>query len=434
MANGNLKAVTSAVLFKVGNLAAYKAILEKDANTLYFIEDMGMLFKGDKQYGSPYAVVDEFPADPAQGILYILKTTGETKYWNGSAWNVLVKSYTQTIGDVPSDDKVPTEKAVADYVTKKIQDVVAGDGTFVTEVTVNDGTSLTVHKGAETEDVTLTGFANNPTYDEETRTITIPVAGKSPLTIALGKDLVVTGGKYVEDSNEIWLTIAEGGAYPEPDDNHEIIKIPVAGLVDTYTGKNTNTANTTVLNNEVSVDVKVSTKAGNALKTEVGEGEEGLYVPTVDISGKLDKVTGEKADEIITANADGTVKVSGKKVGGATLTTNDENTVATEAAVKASSDAAIAAASSDATSKANAAKSEAISTAANDATSKADAAKQAAIEAAAADAQQKANAAQEAAISTAASDAQSKADNALTQAKAYADTKAEEATLAWDTF
>lgn len=63
-------------------------------------------------------------------------------------------------------------------------------------------------------------------------------------------------------------------------------------------------------------------------------------VATVDISGKLDKVTASHTDEIITANADGTVKVSGKKAGGSTLAgTPNANTLATEVAVKAAIDA-----------------------------------------------------------------------------------------------
>lgn len=60
---------------------------------------------------------------------------------------------------------------------------------------------------------------------------------------------------------------------------------------------------------------------------------------TVDISGKLDKVSTGKADEIITANADGTVKTSGKKVGANILSsTPNADTLATEVAVKAYAD------------------------------------------------------------------------------------------------
>lgn len=55
---------------------------------------------------------------------------------------------------------------------------------------------------------------------------------------------------------------------------------------------------------------------------------------------KLSKVAADKADELITAQADGNVAVSGKKIGGATLaSTPNQNTVATEQAVKAYVDA-----------------------------------------------------------------------------------------------
>ena len=53
-----------------------------------------------------------------------------------------------------------------------------------------------------------------------------------------------------------------------------------------------------------------------------------------DVPKKLDKVTVNKTDELITAQADGSVTASGKKIGGATLaSTPNQNTVATEQAV-----------------------------------------------------------------------------------------------------
>lgn len=60
------------------------------------------------------------------------------------------------------------------------------------------------------------------------------------------------------------------------------------------------------------------------------------------LNGKLDNVEAGKADEIITATAAGGVKVSGKKVGGATLeATPATSVVATEAAVAAAIEDAI---------------------------------------------------------------------------------------------
>lgn len=56
---------------------------------------------------------------------------------------------------------------------------------------------------------------------------------------------------------------------------------------------------------------------------------------TVDLTGKLDKVTGAVAGDIPTLTAEGGIEDSGKKIGGATLTAApDASTLATEAAVK----------------------------------------------------------------------------------------------------
>ncbi len=61
---------------------------------------------------------------------------------------------------------------------------------------------------------------------------------------------------------------------------------------------------------------------------------------TVDLSGKLDKVTGATAGNLPTLTAEGGIEDSGKKIGGAALAdTPDADTLATEAAVKAAIDA-----------------------------------------------------------------------------------------------
>jgi len=86
--------------------------------------------------------------------------------------------------------------------------------------------------------------------------------------------------------------------------------------------------------------------------------------------------------------------------------------------------AAVTAASADATTKADAARTSAVSTAASDATSKANAAQAAAIAAASTDASTKASSAQSAAIASAASDASTKASSAQAAAIAAAATSA----------
>ena len=94
-------------------------------------------------------------------------------------------------------------------------------------------------------------------------------------------------------------SIAVDGSYTNTE---EVIKIPVSSLIDIYTGKNTSTATTTVsATNEISVDVKLSTKEGNALSIDSVNG--GLYVSVPDDTTKIDKVTTGHANEILLANA-----------------------------------------------------------------------------------------------------------------------------------
>ena len=122
----------------------------------------------------------------------------------------------------------------------------------------------------------------------------------------------------------------------------------------------------------------------------------------------------------------GTIDVQGILKSAASDATSKANTAKSEAISAAASDAtskantakseAISAAANDATNKANTAKSEAISAAASDATSKANTAKSEAISAAASDATNKANTAKSEAISAAASDATSKANVAESRA------------------
>lgn len=118
--------------------------------------------------------------------------------------------------------------------------------------------------------------------------------------------------------------------------NGSKVEIPATDLVALYTATDSDTVDLTISNtadgNIIKADVKISAVAGNSLVAKA----DGLYVNAPDVSGKLDKVALDKTDEIVTAKVDGTVGVSGKKIGGATLSaTPNANTLATESAVNA---------------------------------------------------------------------------------------------------
>ena len=272
-----------------------------------------------------------------QGVIYFRMTDYTMHIWNGTEFIQMNK---QTVTQIPvngaSDDNLPTTKAVADYVNAKIAAVEGIKGKFVTDVTYNAGT-LSVAKGGEPVTTTLTGVVHEPTYDSSTRTIKLPVFGGDTLTIALGKDLVVTSGTYNAKDKNIELTITSG----------DVIKIPVGSLIDIYVGVATSTAEVTVSSdNKISVNVRVSAKANNSIVIE----EDGLYVAVPDAYTKAE------IDKKIKAINDAATAHTGDKVAHITA----EERTAWNAKV-------------DATQLATA-KSEAISAAAADATKKADAA------------------------------------------------------------
>ena len=312
-----------------------------DARTIYWLDD-GTIYVGNNLYGGKVEIIESDPTFPELNTIYVDKNTLQLKTYNGVSYDVISKGYTISVEDSSTDELVPTAKAVASYVQNKIQ-AITESGSGITSISYVENGELSVTKDGAVSNIPLNGMAYAPSYDEVTRKLTIPIVGDSALEINFAKDTAVTAGKYNEDTNEIWLTLAEDKSYT---DESKLIKIPAQGLIDIYTGKETNTTTTTVSDtNEISVDVKVSAESGNSLSVK----SDGLYVNVPSDANKLDKVATGHVDEIITANADGTIKTSGKSIGGDTLVpTPDANTIATEAAVKSYADTVSATALSNA--------------------------------------------------------------------------------------
>ena len=314
---------------------------EIDLRTIYWLDD-GTIYTGNNLYGGKIQIIESDPDYPEMNTIYVDKNTLSMKIYNGVAFDTITKGYTISVADTSTDELVPTAKAVASYVQNKIQEY-SDSGHGVTSISYVENGELSVTKDGVDSTISLDGMTYAPTYDETTRKLTIPIVGDSALEINFAKDTTVTAGKYNEDTNEIWLTLAEDKTYT---DESKLIKIPAQGLIDIYTGKETSTTTTTVSDtNEISVDVKVSAESGNSLSVK----PDGLYVNVPSDANKLDKVATGHVDEIITANADGTIKTSGKSIGGDTLVpTPDSNTLATEAAVKSYADTVSATALSNA--------------------------------------------------------------------------------------
>lgn len=103
------------VQFKKGSAAGYNS-LTIDANTLYFITDTHQIYLGDTlMSGGVYEAVAALPETGTVNKLYVNTTDGSVSYWNGVAYQTVVKPQPAAIGD-GSVDALATTKAVVDYV------------------------------------------------------------------------------------------------------------------------------------------------------------------------------------------------------------------------------------------------------------------------------------------------------------------------------
>lgn len=84
------------VIFYATNLAGFNAIASKDTNTLYFLQDVGKIFKGDTDVTNFVAPVSSFPAVSEAVIdkLYVDSTTIECKFTvDNQNWITIVPGY-----------------------------------------------------------------------------------------------------------------------------------------------------------------------------------------------------------------------------------------------------------------------------------------------------------------------------------------------------
>ena len=289
----------------------------KDNDTLYFVSDEQRLYKGAVAYsGGIFEAVSEFPESGNRNTLYINSTTGEVKYWNGATYTQVVKPFATAVA--PSDNgALPTSKAVADYVAAEIGKIDAG--TLAADI------AALKKKDAE--------------HDTAIKT-TLPAAiadAKKSGTDAAAAVTALESGKVAANTAEI-AKLKTGKA-------DKANTLAGYGIGDAYTKGQTDSAISAAiakaphLKREIVEQLpEVSAADANTIyMVGTGEGSEtSVYKEYMLINGKFELLGDSKVD-----------------------LTN----YATKEEVKTAKDEAIGAASADATSKANKAKTEAIAAA-----------------------------------------------------------------------
>ena len=380
------------VVFRAITQSAFDGVDPKDANTLYFITDVGKIYKGSTDVTSCVTVGSIPEASAAvKGKLYIDSNTFAMAITiDGQNWIQASPGYLTDGVEWAAADS--SKLATIGLIKKGIQAAV--DGIDIT--TYFENSSGTVKVGQDGTGAVLTGVAHDVEYDQSQLRITIPVYGGSDVVVDIPKDKFVTAGQFYADypnpesathHNVIVLTI---------DGQDDPVIIPAEALVDVYTADNTGKDVTVVISqdNKVSASVKIDptgnnalVTSGNGLKVDIsgkidkiasatgtkiamttaeggvsestytitadGEmGSDSTVIPTANliaaaistainnanVSNKVDKVVGT-VDNFVGFASEGAIKDSGKKSGGATLAESpDANTLATEAAVKAAVD------------------------------------------------------------------------------------------------
>lgn len=119
----------SQVKFVAATLAGYQGLTNKDANTLYFVEEEQRIYKGDTPYsGGIYEKVNALPEQGKINTLYIVGDKGDNvAYWDGTKYITVVKPTTVSEDLSALTKRVTTAEGNISAADEKLT-VIQGEG------------------------------------------------------------------------------------------------------------------------------------------------------------------------------------------------------------------------------------------------------------------------------------------------------------------
>lgn len=119
----------SQVKFVAATLAGYQGLTNKDANTLYFVEEEQRIYKGDTPYsGGIYEKVNALPKQGKINTLYIVGDKGDNvAYWDGTKYITVVKPTTVAEDLSALTKRVTTAEGNISAADEKLT-VIQGEG------------------------------------------------------------------------------------------------------------------------------------------------------------------------------------------------------------------------------------------------------------------------------------------------------------------
>lgn len=357
----------SQVKFVAATLAGYQGLENKDANTLYFVEEEQRIYKGNTPYsGGIYEKVDVLPEQGKINTLYIVGDKGDNvAYWDGTKYIQVVKPTTVAADLSALTDRVVTAENNISAADEKLA-IIQGEGEGSIKKAAADAKQAAINAAA----TDATSKADKALEDAKADSATKKTEAIEAATAETTKQ--VNAAK----------TELQANIDAKAD---KATTLAGYGIADAYTKDEANTAIATAVANAHHLKREIV-----SVLPEVSEANEDTIYMVPD-AGSTDAAGSNKSvytEYMLVNNAF-------ERIGTSDV---DLSNYFTKEQVTSAITTAKGEAATDAQTKADAAKDAAIAAAATDATTKADAAQAAAI-----------------------TEAGKKADKALEDAKAYSD-------------
>lgn len=357
----------SQVKFVAATLAGYQGLENKDANTLYFVEEEQRIYKGNTPYsGGIYEKVSALPTQGKINTLYIVGNNGDNvAYWDGTKYITVVKPTT-----VAADLSALTQR-----VTTAENNISAADGKLT--IIQGEGEGSIKKAAADAQAAAIAAAATDATSKADKALEDAKADSATKKTEAIEAAAAETTKQVTAAKTELQANIDKKA--------DKATTLAGYGIADAYTKDEANTAIAAAVANAHHLKREIV-----SVLPEVSEANEDTIYMVPD-AGNTDTAGSNKSvyTEYMLVNG-AFERIGTSDVDLSNYFTKDQ---VTDAISTAKGEAA-----TDAQTKADAAKAAAIATAAADATTKADAAQAAAI-----------------------TEAGKKADKALEDAKAYSD-------------
>lgn len=338
----------SQVKFVAATLAGYQSLTNKDDNTLYFVEEEQRIYKGDTPYsGGIYEKVNALPEQGKINTLYIVGDKGDNvAYWDGTKYITVVKPTT-----VAADLSALTQR-----VTTAENNISAADGKLT--VIQGEGEGSIKKAAADARQAAIDAAATDATSKADKALEDAKADSATKKTEAIEAAAAETTKQVTAAKTELQANIDKKA--------NKATTLAGYGIADAYTKDEANTAIAAAVANAHHLKREIV-----SVLPEVSEANEDTIYMVPD-AGSTDAAGSNKSvytEYMLVNGAFERIGTSDVDLGN--YFTKDQ---VTDAISTAKGEAA-----TDAQTKADAAKAAAIATAAADATTKADAAQAAAI-------------------------------------------------------